>query len=390
MSSDSDRRPAQAVEADPLLTTTAGAPLRAMVTLAAIWIVVRVISWHGTANIVSNPPQPVSTSAAYRAGDSNRLSFSNRSLAVPIEIRREQANTSDHHSSNMTGEGALKVPVEDRKTAHVPDRPSWRWQDSEEASSFLLQTLSNSTGSTAPAGAGARQPFPVSPALHARNRFSAYFWIFARQDPGPDRGVQGNGRQLISNGQYGGSQAGAILSYQLLDRRAPDISLYGRVSTALDPWSQEEVALGARIQPVRTFPVALHAEQRFDAARGRESGTAFFVTGGTGPEPIAERWTLETYAQAGYVLGPNETYFFDGAATVQRPIAGLGSARISVGPGAWAGGQRNIRRVDVGPRIDVAVPVIGHSARIALDWRIRVAGNARPGNGAALTVSTGF
>jgi hypothetical protein len=134
----------------------------------------------------------------------------------------------------------------------------------------------------------------------------------------------------------------------------------------------------------------LHAEQRFDAARGRESGTAFFVTGGTGPEPIAERWTLETYAQAGYVLGPNETYFFDGAATVQRPIAGLGSARISVGPGAWAGGQRNIRRVDVGPRIDVAVPVIGHSARIALDWRIRVAGNARPGNGAALTVSTGF
>ena len=103
-----------------------------------------------------------------------------------------------------------------------------------------------------------------------------------------------------------------------------------------------------------------------------------------------EKFTLETYAQGGYVLGPNETYFFDGSAALQRPIAELGRTKLSVGPGAWAGGQRKVSRMDIGPRADLSVPLGTMSARIALDWRVRGAGNARPGNGAAITVSTGF
>ncbi|AMO72527.1 hypothetical protein [Sphingorhabdus sp. M41] len=222
------------------------------------------------------------------------------------------------------------------------------------------------------------------------NSIGAYFWMYARQDSGIKQEGHATGVGSISNGQYGGSQAGAILSYRILDRPLPEMSLYGRLSAALAPWSQKEIALGARIRPVRKLPVTLHAEQRFDASSGDDSRTAFYVTGGSGPEQIFEKFALETYAQAGYVMGQNETYFFDGSATLQRPIAELGLTKLSIGPGAWAGGQRHISRMDVGPRVSLVAPVGVISARIAVDWRLRVAGNARPGSGAAITVSAGF
>jgi len=103
-----------------------------------------------------------------------------------------------------------------------------------------------------------------------------------------------------------------------------------------------------------------------------------------------DRFALETYAQAGFVLGRNETYFFDGSATVQRPIAEFGGRRLSAGAGLWAGGQRDIHRLDVGPRVSLELPVGNSLTRVAVDMRVRVAGNARPGSGAALTVSSSF
>ena len=126
------------------------------------------------------------------------------------------------------------------------------------------------------------------------------------------------------------------------------------------------------------------------ADSGRNRGAAFYVAGGTGPEPVVEKITLETYAQTGYVLGDDETYFFDGSATLQRPITESGRKKLSVGAGVWAGGQRNIARLDVGPRADFAVPLGTGSARLAVDWRVRVAGDALPASGVAITVSTGF
>ncbi|WP_417611035.1 hypothetical protein [Parasphingorhabdus sp.] len=194
----------------------------------------------------------------------------------------------------------------------------------------------------------------------------------------------------ISNGQYGGSQAGAILSYRISDRPHPDLSVYTRLSAALAPWSQQEIALGARMRPIPAIPLSVHAEQRFDLGTGRDTGTALFLTGGSGPDQLVERLSLETYAQAGYVVGRNETYFFDGSGVLQHPIADLGPTKLLIGSGVWAGGQRGIGRIDVGPRATVTVPIGKISARFAIDWRLRIAGNARPASGPAITFSTGF
>ncbi len=144
------------------------------------------------------------------------------------------------------------------------------------------------------------------------------------------------------------------------------------------------------MRPIPAIPLSVHAEQRFDLGTGRDTGTALFLTGGSGPDQLVERLSLETYAQAGYVVGRNETYFFDGSGVLQHPIADLGPTKLLIGSGVWAGGQRGIGRIDVGPRATVTVPIGKISARFAIDWRLRIAGNARPASGPAITFSTGF
>ncbi|ASK89881.1 hypothetical protein SPHFLASMR4Y_03151 [Sphingorhabdus sp. SMR4y] len=389
-SSNSGRNPLRVMEADPLLATTAGAPLRAMAGLAVIWIMVRALSWYGSAHIVSRPPGREAVSAVQQAGEIAKSPAFARSLTSSTDNQLQEKQGPGLRSVSMVQDDASGVSTAANMATLVPDRLFWRWQDPEDVRRFFLQTSVARTGTGFRVRLSKDPPILIPPVPDHPDRIAAYFWIFARQNSGAARAFQSDGGQSIANGQYGGSQAGAILSYRLLDRRLPEMSLYGRFSAALDPWSEQEMAMGTRIRPVQDLPFALHAEQRFDIGRGNASGTAFFVTGGNGPDRVAEEFVLETYAQGGYILGPHETYFFDGAATLQRPIATLGVAKLSLGPGAWAGGQRNVHRLDVGPRIDLAVPVGTLSARLALDWRTRVAGNARPGSGATITFSSGF
>ena len=94
----------------------------------------------------------------------------------------------------------------------------------------------------------------------------------------------------------------------------------------------------------------------------------------------------EGYAQGGWVGGRYATAFADGQARVTHGAITAGPARLRVGAGAWGGAQKFAERFDVGPTLTADLA----SVRLALDYRMRVAGNARPGNGLALTLSTGF
>jgi hypothetical protein len=46
--------------------------------------------------------------------------------------------------------------------------------------------------------------------------------------------------------------------------------------------------------------------------------------------------------------------------------------------------------MDLGPAVAVALAHGRGSARAAVEWRFRVAGDANPGSGPALVVTTGF
>jgi hypothetical protein len=109
------------------------------------------------------------------------------------------------------------------------------------------------------------------------------------------------------------------------------------------------------------------------------------------PVPLPAGLRGEAYAQAGYVGGRDATAFADGQLRIDRRIARAGSFELRAGGGAWAGVQRGASRVDVGPTASIGTQAPGGgSLRVGVDWRIRVAGNASPGSGAALTLSAGF
>jgi hypothetical protein len=109
------------------------------------------------------------------------------------------------------------------------------------------------------------------------------------------------------------------------------------------------------------------------------------------PIVLAHEARAEFYGQAGYVGGREATLFADGQARIDRHIVQIGRAELRGGAGAWAGAQKGAARLDAGPSAVLGVPVGERgSARLGLDWRMRVAGDARPGSGLALTLSAGF
>jgi hypothetical protein len=55
--------------------------------------------------------------------------------------------------------------------------------------------------------------------------------------------------------------------------------------------------------------------------------------------------------------------------------------------GIWGGMQPSLARLDLGPRVTMKVR---NNVRVHFDWRQRVAGNAQPGSGPAVTLAGDF
>ncbi len=69
----------------------------------------------------------------------------------------------------------------------------------------------------------------------------------------------------------------------------------------------------------------------------------------------------------------------------------LGSGRsLAIGGGVWGAAQPGAARLDAGPSVVLRAPVAGHVMAVALDWRERLVGDAKPGSGIALTIATDF
>ncbi len=159
--------------------------------------------------------------------------------------------------------------------------------------------------------------------------------------------------------------------------------------TAITPQSngEREVAFGLRWQPMKSLPLRIIAERRF---RDKQPDRfAIAVAGGTSSLHLPAGFKLESYSQAGWVDGPDSSWFFDASAQATKPVFQDKKASLSLGVGAWAGGQRDAQRLDIGPRLDLSLsPKV--PLRLSADWRFRLAGNAAPENGPAITLSSSF
>lgn len=105
-------------------------------------------------------------------------------------------------------------------------------------------------------------------------------------------------------------------------------------------------------------------------------------------QPFA--FTVDAYGQAGFVSGKDAGAFVDVQLAAQRPLASQGGAQLSAGGGIWAGRQSHIMRLDIGPSVRALIPVGPAILRMDASWRFRVAGDAQPVNGPAVTLSTNF
>ncbi len=190
---------------------------------------------------------------------------------------------------------------------------------------------------------------------------------------------------------YGASQVGAVLAYRVAPSSALSPAVYVRGSRALIEDGESEVAAGLRVRPAQNIPIDLHVEARVtDRPAGTEIRPAVFATAGFYDVALAAGVRARGYAQAGYVHGEFATAFADGKFIAERTLARHNAGAIHFGAGAWGGAQEGASRLDIGPSISSDLKLGQGGARLELDYRFRIAGNAEPANGAVLTLSTGF
>lgn len=232
----------------------------------------------------------------------------------------------------------------------------------------------------------AAAPLPVGPVVHSASRWSADAWLLLRQGGGA--GASPGGALLPA---LGASQVGAVVRYRLAPGSALRPALYLRASSALHQPRGEELAAGLVLRPLPRLPVAAMAEARLtQTAAGMRVRPAAALVTELPPAQLPGGLRGETYVQAGYVGGAGATAFVDGQARIEAPLASIGQFRLRAGAGAWGGAQKGASRLDVGPTATIAVPLGSGGGRLSADWRFRVAGNAAPASGPALTLSAGF
>lgn len=219
-------------------------------------------------------------------------------------------------------------------------------------------------------------PMQSTPVLaaHRLDRWQVSAWALVRNQ----QGIVGP-QSLASSGNLGGSQAGARLTYALNRQIAASF----RTSSDLARRGFE-VAAGARVQPLASIPVWITAERRQRVGQfGGRNAFAVFAEGGLYQRPLPWDFGLDAYLQGGVVGARSRDLFIDGAFAMTRPVY----KNISAGFGVWGGAQPGLYRLDVGPRVSMRVR---KNVRVHFDWRQRLAGNALPGSGPAITLGADF
>ena len=217
------------------------------------------------------------------------------------------------------------------------------------------------------------QSLPVASKL---DRLQLSAWALLRPQQGGISGPQ----SLATGGTLGGSQAGARLNYNVTRQIAATFRTTSEVGRR-----GGEVAAGMRIQPVGGIPLWFTAErrQRIGKYGGGRNAFALFLEGGVYDRPMPWQFSLDAYLQGGVVGFHHRDRFIDGGFTLTRPVY----KQFSAGFGLWGSAQPGVYRVDAGPRVSMRVR---NNVRVHADWRQRLAGNAAPGSGPALTLAGDF
>lgn len=374
-----------------------GQPLLVMAVILGSWLAARAFMWE--------MPGGVSERLAKRGADRGALErLPARALTVRagdgagpelLDLAPSQADAKVLRSAPRGGsrvEGPGRIPLA-RPAGFAPASP-----DIVKPSPRAYAVQRNAPVVRIPArSALAARPSPTDlgvadrPLLgrgaggeYGHGRWSADAWLLWRD---------GSGAAVAPGiASYGRSQAGAVLRYNLDRASASRPTAYLRATGALQSPRQSEVAAGLALRPVPSVPIVLAAEGRVtETAAGPQLRPAAFAVTELRPVALPLGLKGEAYLQAGYVGGSYRTAFVDGQARIDRRVAPTGNGDgLRVGVAVWGGAQRGISRLDAGPSATFGLPLGEGSIRLAADYRIRIAGEAAPASGPALTLSAGF
>ena len=346
-----------------------GQPVVALAVILMIWTVARAAMWDPTfaARTGEVPLRAAGTSGMVR-------------VVEPPPAPKRSAASPGRERAPVMAQTRAEVREGPKMIGALPGLP-----DVQAGPSFVL--LSRHSGALAKGVPAAAKVRPASP--RGKRRWSFERWLLMRAG-------SGDAAQAVGAASYGASQAGAIARFRLGQGQPQDGYGYARASVAINaPGKDKEVALGLSIRPKRDLPLRVLAEARVYHATGAPVRMRPVVTVVTELpwQNLPGGFRFEAYGQAGYAGGANPTAFFDAQTVVDRSVAkAVGVKRdVRLGAGVWAGGQKGAVRLDVGPRVSMPLDLgDGVPSRIALDWRMRVAGNANPASGPALTIASSF
>jgi hypothetical protein len=353
-----------------------GQPLVALLLLIGSWVAVRAITltFDMSASAATERPAVVAAGLANPSG-----------MAAPAQIQLVEPRARASAYPVRIALGASPALADARPRARAP----------EKLATLALIPAPVTTALMAPTSAATPppEPAPLKPSARAifvpsvaPSRWSGDAWLLVRRG-GAERSTAG-----FAPATYGASQAGAVIRYRLdpaSDRRP---SAYVRGSVALEGFREEEVALGLSARPVAGLPVVAAVEARVNRqAAGTRVRSAAFAYTELPPVKLLLGARAEIYGQAGYVGGNFATAFADGQVRADRQVVRLGDTELRAGGGVWGGAQKGASRLDIGPSATVNLPIgTSAGARLEIDWRFRVSGNAEPRSGPTLTLAAGF
>jgi hypothetical protein len=213
-----------------------------------------------------------------------------------------------------------------------------------------------------------------------RRRWSGDAYVLLR-----DSGLAGPAASPV----LGGGQSGASLFYSVDPLARRPLAVFGRVYAAhdnaigIDP-ATAQAAIGLRWQ-VR--PGISIAAERLIAIGAATSGD-WNLRVAAGSARRVGRVDVDGYGEAG--ARGNGDLYAGGEAHARLPIGQIGSVQLAAGPGLWGSVQSAgsvVGRVDVGVGATARLPA---GLAVSGDWRWRVAGNAAPGSGPAVTIGMAF
>ncbi len=344
---------------------SASRPLRAIGVILGGWTIARVAAYWPVAAVTVEPPDRIGVPMAKAPTIMSPLGatiaqLSSPSPAIETSNARSQSPSTTGVATMRAAASPVMPAIDPAEAITEPDR----------APRSIPKRTSDVDMSIIPG-------LPVGPVV---SRWSGSAWALMRGNDARSQAVAG----LASGGQLGGSQAGVRLFYT---PRGKAYAITARVSAPLGQRTGREAAIGVAL---RGRYAGLIAEQRFALDSAGRNAPSIFAYGGVSDIILGRGLKFDGYAQSGIVGINRPAAFLDGAARVERDMLSTTRASLAVGAGLWGGAQPGAARIDIGPQIVARVPVAAKAVRITAEWRQRVAGDAAPASGPAVTVGFDF